>query len=115
MHLTCTCYSADYDKKLHWTKQKRKSHISTTKIQHPEKVEKFSKIIKDVKETIQKTTFATFGRKTSENNDWFEAKSIEMTPVIKTKHAAPAEYKQEILPGAQELPGVKCSRQKMCQ
>ncbi|KAL8617397.1 hypothetical protein ACOMHN_035889 [Nucella lapillus] len=33
-------------------------------------------------ETIQKTAFATFGRKTSKNRDWFEDKSIEMTHVL---------------------------------
>lgn len=69
VHLTCTCYNADYDRlltatKLHWTKQKRKFHIVPPRCNIQRKLKNFSKILKDVKETIQKTTFATFG-----NND----------------------------------------------
>ncbi|KAL8562969.1 hypothetical protein ACOMHN_004661 [Nucella lapillus] len=75
---------------MHHNKQDGKPRISPTKMQYPEKVEEFAKSLEDalsaekwdhLRETIQKTAFVTFGRKTSKNRDWFEAKSSEMTPV----------------------------------
>ncbi|XP_037790199.1 uncharacterized protein LOC119585605 [Penaeus monodon] len=46
-----------------------------------------------LREAFQKTTFATFGKKTSKDNDCFDAKSSKMSPIIDTKRAALAEYK----------------------
>lgn len=75
-------------------------------MQIPEKVEEFAKFFEDTLltdkllscasekwEVIQRTAFATFGRKSTKTCDWFEAKSSMMTPVIKAKHSALAEHK----------------------
>ncbi|KAL8592312.1 hypothetical protein ACOMHN_036946 [Nucella lapillus] len=96
-------------KKIHHNKQVGKPRINTTKMQYPEKVEEFAKYLdyalsanhphssatekwEHLWETIQKTAFATYGRKTSKNHDWFKARSSEMTPVIEAKRAVLAEY-----------------------
>ena len=99
-------------------------------MQLPEKVEEFAKSLEDalsakqphnsaskkwdhLRETIQKTAFATFGRQTSKNNDWFEAKSSELTPVIKAKRAALAEYKRS--PSEKSLQALRVARSKVQQ
>ena len=86
-------------KKLHNPKQKGKPRINTTGMHLPEKVEEFAKSLRKaltvehqlcsaaekwnhLPEAIQKTASATFGKKTSKNNDWFDAKFSEMSPVI---------------------------------
>lgn len=97
-------------KKIHHTKQAGNPSIDTTKMQIPEMVEEFTKYFEDslltdkllscafkmsdhLREVIQRTAFATFGRKSTKICDWFKAKSGVMTPVIEGKRAALAEYK----------------------
>ncbi|KAL7879729.1 hypothetical protein SRHO_G00019830 [Serrasalmus rhombeus] len=51
---------------------------------------------KYLREAIQKSALAIFGRKTSKNCDWFDAKSAELTPVIEIKRAALSQYKRSL-------------------
>jgi len=116
--------------KIHRTKHVGKPRIDTTKMQYPEKVEEFAKSLEDalsvdqphnsasekwdhLQETIQKTAFAIFGRKTSRNCDWFEAKSSEMTPVIEEKRAALAECKRS--PSEKSFQALRAARSKVQQ
>ena len=121
-----------HPKKFHCTKTAGKPCIDTTK-QHPDIDEEFAKSLVDaltadkqrnftsekwdhLRETIQKTAFETFGRKTSKNCDWFEAKSNVMMPIIDEKRAALVQYKrspnEKYLQALFKLPGAKCSRQQ---
>ncbi|KAL7886731.1 hypothetical protein AOLI_G00044520 [Acnodon oligacanthus] len=103
MILTRSYHSADCDSDhllvcckiklvLNCSKQEGKPRIDTTKMQHPGKIEEFTKFLKDaltagypcsttseswnyLREAIQKSALAAFGRKTSKNCDWFNAKS----------------------------------------
>ncbi|XP_072179817.1 craniofacial development protein 2-like [Diadema setosum] len=91
-----------HPKKFHRTKTAGKPCIDTTRMQCPDKVEEFAKSLVDalsadkqrnsasekwdhLRETIQKTALHSFGRKTSKNCDWFEAKSNVMMPIIDAK------------------------------
>ena len=95
-----------HPKKFHRTKTVGKPRIDSTKMQHPDIVEEFAKSLVDalsadkqrnaasekwdhLRETIQKTAFETFGRKTSKNCDWFEAQSNVMMPVIDAEACCP--------------------------
>ena len=117
-------------KKIHCSKQVGKPHIDTIKMQCPDKVEEFAKSFVDaltadhqhnsvsekwdhVKEPIHKTALVSFGRKTTKNCDWFEAKSSEMTPVIEAKSAALAEYMR--LPSKRSLQALRAARNKVQQ
>ncbi|KAL8572859.1 hypothetical protein ACOMHN_011108 [Nucella lapillus] len=99
-------------------------------MQYPEKVEEFAKYLEDAlsanhqhsyaaekldyfRETIHKTPFTTHGRKTSKDRDWFKAKSSEMTPVIKAKRAALAEYKHSS--SEKSLQALRAARSKVQQ
>ncbi|KAL6458375.1 hypothetical protein MHYP_G00336050 [Metynnis hypsauchen] len=64
-------------------------------------------------EAIQKSALATFGRKTSKNCDWFDAKSAELTPVIEAKHTALSEYKHS--PSEKTLQALRSARRKVQQ
>ena len=64
-------------------------------------------------EVIQKSALATFGRKTSKNCDWFEAKSEKLIPVIVTKHASLAENKRS--PIEKTLSAIRSAGSKVQQ
>ena len=66
-----------------------------------------------LRDTMHRTALATFGRKTSKSQDWFEAKSIEMTSVIEAKRAAFVEYKR--VPSEQNLQILRVVRNKAQQ
>ncbi|XP_076042204.1 uncharacterized protein LOC143026092 [Oratosquilla oratoria] len=116
VQITRTYHSADCDtdhshvcckirlqpKKLHKSKQKGKPRINTT-------AEKWNHL----RDTIQKTALATFGKKASKNNDWFDAKFSEMSPVIDAKRAALAEHKRS--PSEKTLQAHRAVRSKMQQ
>lgn len=89
-HSLVCCKIRLQPKKLHRTRQAGKPHINATMMQYTEKIEDFVKYFKDAlsvdhshnsssekwdhhQESIQKTAFAVFGKKTSKNS--------EMTPV----------------------------------
>lgn len=46
-----------------------------------------------LRDAMHRTGLTTFGRKTLNSHDWFEAKFPQMTPVIITKCTGFAEYK----------------------
>ncbi|XP_066294595.1 uncharacterized protein [Branchiostoma lanceolatum] len=56
---------------------------------------------------------ATFGRKTTQSHDWFDAKSTEMAPVMEAKRAALAEYKRT--PSERNLHVLRAARNKVKQ
>ncbi|KAL7879719.1 hypothetical protein SRHO_G00019730 [Serrasalmus rhombeus] len=51
---------------------------------------------KYLREAIQKSAPKTPKKKTSKNCDWFDAKSVVLTPVIEIKRAALSEYKRSL-------------------
>ncbi|XP_072179816.1 uncharacterized protein [Diadema setosum] len=119
-----------HPKKFHRTKTAGKPRIDTTKMQCPDKVEGFAKSLVDalfadkqrnsasekwdhLLETIQKTALHSFGRKTSKNCDWFEAKSNVMMPIIDAKRAVLTEYKRS--PNEKSLQALRATRGKVQQ
>lgn len=130
--LTCTYHNTDCDTdhSLVCCKIRLQPCIHTTSVQFPEKVKEFAKSLQDalaaehqnnsasekwnyLRECIQKTAFATFGRKVSKNNDWFVAKSSEMTLVIDAKRAALVKYKHS--PSEKSLQALRATRSKVQQ
>ena len=47
-----------------------------------------------LRDTMYRTTLATFGKRSSKSHGWFVARSVVMTSVIEAKRAALAEYKR---------------------
>ena len=66
-----------------------------------------------LRDTLYCTALATFGKRFSKSNDWFEAKSTVMTPVIETKRPALAEYKR--IPSERNLQILRIARSKAQQ
>ncbi|XP_076031941.1 uncharacterized protein LOC143019846 [Oratosquilla oratoria] len=129
-HSLVCCKIRLQPKKLHKCKQKGKPRMNTMGMHLPEKVEEFAKSLQKalsvehqhcsaaekwnhLRDTIQKTALATFGKKTSKNNDWFDAKFSEMSPVIDAKRAALAEYKRS--PNEKTLQALRAVRSKVQQ
>ncbi|XP_076059404.1 uncharacterized protein LOC143036032 [Oratosquilla oratoria] len=129
-HSLVCCKIRLQPKKLHKSKQKGKPRMNTMGMHLPEKVEEFAKSLQKalsvehqhcsaaekwdhLRDTIQKTALATFGKKTSKNNDWFDAKFSEMSPVIDAKRAALAEYKRS--PNENTLQALRAVRSKVQQ
>lgn len=129
-HSLVCCKIRLLPKRIHRSKKVGKPRMDTSTMQCPGKVEEFAKSLEDVmsanhshtsaaekwdhlREAIQKSAFATFGKKTSKNCDWFEAKSNEMTPVIEAKRAALAEYKRS--PNEKSLQALRKARSKVQQ
>ena len=59
------------------------------------------------------TALAIFRRKPSKNNDWFNAKSNEMIPMIEAKHSTLAEYKCSL--SEKSLHALRMARSKLQQ
>ena len=95
-HLLVCCKIKLLPKKPHRFKHVGKPLIDTTKMQHPQKFEEFTKSLEDalaaghprytgseswnrLRKAIQRLACAIFGRKTSKNCDWFDGKSAELT------------------------------------
>uniref|UniRef100_A0A0L8FQG2 Endonuclease/exonuclease/phosphatase domain-containing protein n=1 Tax=Octopus bimaculoides TaxID=37653 RepID=A0A0L8FQG2_OCTBM len=85
-------------------------HIDVNKMSQPNLVEQFAKAFEKeydtthsrdtaterwetLQDTIHRTVLSIFGKKTSKSHVCFEAKLLEMTPVIEAKRGALAEYK----------------------
>ena len=127
-HSLVCCKIRLVPKKLHRAKPQGKPRIDTTKMQHTEKLKEFTKSFEDalstehphatatetwnhLRESIQTSALATFGRKTSQSCDWFDAKSTELTPIIEEKRAALAEYKRS--PSEKTLQALRTARSKV--
>ena len=61
-----------------------------------------TKTWEEIREIIHRVAMATFGKKTSKSQDWFDAKATEITPIIEAKRLILAAYKA--LPSEQNLP-----------
>ena len=59
------------------------------------------------------TALTVFGRETSQNSDWFNARFSKMIPVIEAKHTILAEYK--CLPSEKSLHALRAARNKVWQ
>ena len=66
-----------------------------------------------LRDTMHRTSLATFGRKTSKTHDWFNEKSTEMRPVIEAKRTALIVYKQS--PSERNLQILRAARGKVQQ
>ena len=66
-----------------------------------------------LRDTMQCTALATFGRKTSKSHDWFDAKSTEMRPVVEAKRTALIVYKQS--PSERNLHILRAARSNVQQ
>ena len=66
-----------------------------------------------LRDSMHSTALATFGKRTSKTNDWFEAKWREMSPVIEAKRIAYGEYKR--LSSDRNLQALKTARSKVQQ
>ena len=62
---------------------------------------------------MHRIALATFGRKTSNTHDWFDAKSTEMRPVIEAKRTALDVYKQST--SERNLQILRAARSKVQQ
>ena len=129
-HSLVCCKIRMQPKKVHRHKKQGNPRIETSKIHQPDLVEQFTVDLErelaasqprdsateeweTLRDTMHRTALATFGRKTSKSQDWFEAKSIEMTPVIEAKRAAFVEYKR--VPSKQNLQILRAARNKAQQ
>ena len=111
--LTC-CKIKPPPEKLHCFKHLGKPRTDENIIQHLEKqCNTASRSWNHLHEAIQKSALATFGRRTSKNCDWFEAKSEKLIPVIVTKRASVAENKRS--PIEKTLQGIRSARSKVQQ
>ena len=83
-------------KRFHRTKTQGNPRIDVSKMSHPDLVDKFAVAFNEevvtsqhgdpatvkwetLRDTMHRTSLATFGKKTSKSHDWFEAKSDVMT------------------------------------
>ena len=117
-------------KKLHHTKTKGIHSIDVSKTSQPDLTEQFAQTFEKEFETLQPgdsatekwealrdsmhcTVLVTFGKRSSKSNEWFEAKSTVMAPVVEAKRAALAEYKHT--PSERDLQIIKIARSKAQQ
>ncbi|PFX19632.1 Uncharacterized protein K02A2.6 [Stylophora pistillata] len=129
-HSLVCCKIRLIPKKFHRSKPQGKPRIDTTKMQHEKMLEEFAKSFEDVistdhphstasetwnhlRQCIQTSALATFGKKTSVCCDRLDAKSPEMTPVIEVKRATLAEYKRT--PSEKTLQALRKTRSKVQQ
>ncbi|XP_072050351.1 uncharacterized protein [Amphiura filiformis] len=96
-------------KRIHHSKQKRRPRINTTGTTIPALCEHFAKSIERslqdcpetptverwnfLRDTIYNTAMETFGKRSKQNPNWFEAKILEMEPVVEAKRSALINYK----------------------
>ena len=66
-----------------------------------------------MRDAIHRVAMATFGKKISKSQDWFDAKATEMTPVIEAKRHHLAAYKA--LPNEQNLQALRTARNRVQQ
>ena len=66
-----------------------------------------------LRDTMHRIVLATFGGKTSKTQDWFDAKSTEMRPVIEAKRKALIEYERS--PSERNLQILRAARSKVQQ
>ncbi|CAH1226359.1 CD209 [Branchiostoma lanceolatum] len=129
-HSLVCCKFKMEPKKFHHARQPGKPRIDISRMAQPDLVEKFTvtfekevnskpsglsatKKWNDLRDVMHRTAMATFGKKTTQSHDWFDAKSAEMAPVIEAKRAALAEYKRT--PSERNLHVLRAARNKVKQ
>jgi len=117
-------------RRLHCTKKEGRPRIDASKTRDQTKVEEFAHKLEEsfpgpptanaqerwqhFRDSIYNAAMSTFGKKTSNSADWFEAHSEEMTPVIKEKRRALTAYK--VCPSERNLQVLRtaCSKVQLC-
>ena len=129
-HSLVCCKMKIQPKKFHRARQAGKPRINITNMSQPDLVQLFAtnlekelavlepdsnatKTWEEVRDKIHGVAMATFGKKTSKSQDWFDAKATEITPVIETKRLLLAAYKA--LPSEQNLQALRSARSHVQQ
>ena len=107
-HALVCCRIKIQPKRFHRTKKQGSPRINVSKMAQPDLVEQFSEAFEKVlgpskpgnsatekwqalRDSMHSTALATFGKRTTKTNDWFEAKWREISPVIEAKRIAYGE------------------------
>lgn len=114
-------------RRLHCTKKEGRPRIDASKTRDQTKVEEFPHKLEEsflgpptasaqeqwqhFRDSIYNAVMTTFGKKTSNSADWFEAHSEEMTLVIKEKRRALTAYK--VCPSERNLQVLRTARSKV--
>ena len=129
-HSLVCCKIRMQPKKFHHTKTMGIPRLDVSKMSQPDLTEQFAQTFEKefgslqcgdsatekwevLGDTMCGIALATFGKRSSKSHDWFEAKSILMTPVIEAKRAALAEYKHT--PNERNLQILRTARSKAQQ
>ena len=129
-HSLVCCKMKIQPKKFHRARQAGKPRINITNMSQSDLVQLFAtnldkelavigpdsdatKTWEEVRDTIHSVAMATFGKKTSKSQDWFDAKATEITPIIETKRLLLAAYKA--LPSEQNLQALRSARNNVQQ
>ena len=115
-------------KRFHRTKKQGNARIDISKMSQPNLMSQFAEAFERgfgapqpkytatekweiLRDTMYRTSLATFGIKSSSNHDWFDAKSSEMTPVIEAKRTALIEYPRS--PSERNIHILRAARSKV--
>ena len=129
-HSLVCCKMKIQPKKFHRSRQAGKPRINTNNMAQPDLVQLFAtdlekelaaletdssatKTWEEVRDVIHRVAMATFGKKTSKSQDWFDAKATELTPIIEAKRLILAAYKA--LPSEQNLQALRTARNHVQQ
>jgi len=110
-HSLVCCKIKLQPKKIHRSRPEGKPRIDVNKTTHPDKAADFTQALSEVfdsdppggsaherwdhiRETVYSTAMKIFGKKQTNNNDWFEANSSTLTPAIEERRSAHLEYKR---------------------
>lgn len=66
-----------------------------------------------MRNTIHSTALSVFGKKLGRSNDWFEANSMELTPIMEEERTALTNYK--CTPNDKTLQALRSCRRKLQQ
>lgn len=117
-------------KKFHQSKTKGKPKIDVSKMTQPELVHQFSvsfsrrntdmqheasasETWKSLQTAMYNTAMDTFGKRTANSPDWFEANAYILTPLLEKKRTALADYKN--FPSQHNLQILRATRKKVQQ
>jgi hypothetical protein len=112
-------------KKIHRSRPAGRPRIDVSKTSHPDKKAQFTQALSNalgadspcnsakekwehLRETIHSTAMQIFGRKSTKNNDWFEANSAILTPAIEERRSAHQNLKHS--PNQQTLQAYRLAR-----
>ena len=110
-HSLVCCKMRLKPKRIHSARPEGKVRIDVSKTTHPDRMEEFNNAIGEVfesmpprgtakerwdhiRESVHNTAIRVFGKKNSNNRDWFEDNSVILTPAIEERRSAQLKYKQ---------------------